>query len=54
MVVNAAKAASVQAIDTVFSDVDDMEGLYENVKQAKAMGFDGKGCIHPRQIKGCA
>ncbi|MDP8241702.1 MAG: citrate lyase acyl carrier protein [Candidatus Celaenobacter antarcticus] len=51
MVVNAAKAASVQAIDTVFSDVDDMEGLYENVKQAKAMGFDGKGCIHPRQIK---
>jgi len=51
MVVNAAKAARVQAIDTVFSDVDDMEGLYENVKQAKAMGFDGKGCIHPRQIK---
>ena len=51
MVVNAAKAAGVQAIDTVFSDVGDMDGLYENVKQAKAMGFDGKGCIHPRQIK---
>ncbi len=51
MVVNAAKAAGVQAIDTVFSDVNDMEGLFENVKQAKAMGFDGKGCIHPRQIR---
>ncbi|HEX37848.1 MAG TPA: citrate lyase subunit gamma [Candidatus Cloacimonetes bacterium] len=51
MVLNAAKAAGVQAIDTVYSDVDDMEGLYENVKQAKSMGFDGKGCIHPSQIK---
>ncbi|MBN2018385.1 MAG: HpcH/HpaI aldolase/citrate lyase family protein [Candidatus Cloacimonetes bacterium] len=51
MVVNAAKAAGKQAIDTVFSDVNDMEGLYENVKQAKALGFDGKGCIHPRQIR---
>jgi len=51
MVVNAAKAAGVQAIDTVFSDVNDMEGLFKNVKQAKAMGFDGKGCIHPRQIR---
>ncbi|HHE40445.1 MAG TPA: citrate lyase acyl carrier protein [Candidatus Cloacimonetes bacterium] len=51
MVINAAKAAGVQAIDTVFSDVNDMEGLFENVNQAKAMGFDGKGCIHPRQIR---
>jgi len=51
MVVNAAKAAGIQAIDTVFSYVNDMVGLYENVKQAKALGFDGKGCIHPRQIK---
>ena len=51
MVINAAKAAGVQAIDTVFSDVNDMTGLYENVKQAKALGFDGKGCIHPRQIR---
>ena len=51
MVLNAAKAAGVQAIDTVYSNVDDMEGLYANVKQAKSMGFDGKGCIHPRQIR---
>jgi citrate lyase subunit beta/citryl-CoA lyase len=51
MIVNAAKAAGVQAIDTVFSDVEDMEGLRASVLEAKALGFEGKGCIHPRQIK---
>jgi len=50
-VVNAAKAAGVQAIDTVFSDVDDMDGLLNSVFEAKSIGFEGKGCIHPRQIK---
>jgi len=50
MVVNAARAARIQPIDTVFSDVADMEGLKASVKEAKALGFDGKGCIHPRQI----
>lgn len=48
--VNAAKAAGIQAIDSVFSDVDDMEGLRDNVIRSRAMGFDGMGCIHPRQI----
>jgi citrate lyase subunit beta/citryl-CoA lyase len=51
MLVNAARAAGIQAIDTVFSDVDDMEGLRESVLEAKALGFDGKGCIHPRQVR---
>lgn len=51
MLVNAAKAAGIQAIDTVFSDVSDMEGLRTSVLEAKALGFEGKGCIHPRQIK---
>lgn len=49
-VVNAARAAGVQPIDTVFSDVTDMEGLLASVREAKGLGFDGKGCIHPRQI----
>ena len=49
--INAAKAAGVQAIDTVFSDVSDMEGLRQSVYEAKSLGFEGKGCIHPRQIK---
>ncbi|MFH2031468.1 MAG: aldolase/citrate lyase family protein, partial [Bacteroidota bacterium] len=51
MVVNAAKAAGIQAIDTVFSDVADMEALRDSVTQAKNLGFEGKGCIHPRQIQ---
>ena len=51
MVVNAARAAGIQAIDTVFSDVADMEALRESVIEAKSLGFEGKGCIHPRQIK---
>jgi len=51
MLVNAAKANGVLAIDTVYSDVSDMDGLRESVLEAKALGFDGKGCIHPRQIR---
>jgi citrate lyase subunit beta/citryl-CoA lyase len=51
MIVNAAKAVGIQAIDTVYSDVENMEGLRNSVLEAKAMGFEGKGCIHPRQIK---
>ncbi len=50
MVVNAARAAGIQPIDSVFSDVGDMEGLKQNVLNSKALGFDGMGCIHPRQI----
>lgn len=50
-VVNAAKAAGVQAIDSVFSDVADMEGLRKWGEQSRAMGFEGMGCIHPLQIQ---
>ena len=49
--VNACKAAGIQAIDSVFSDVGDMEGLRQNVKISRSLGFEGMGCIHPRQIK---
>ncbi len=49
--INAARSANIQAIDTVFSDVADEISLRKSVKEAKKMGFDGKGCIHPRQIK---
>jgi citrate lyase subunit beta/citryl-CoA lyase len=50
MVVNAARAAGIQPIDSVFSDVSDMDTLAANVKKSKSLGFDGMGCIHPRQI----
>ncbi len=48
--VNACKAAGIQPIDSVFSDVGDEEGLRKTVKESKMLGFEGIGCIHPRQI----
>jgi citrate lyase subunit beta / citryl-CoA lyase len=48
--VNACKAARIQPIDSVFSDVSDMDALRETVKVSKSLGFEGMGCIHPRQI----
>lgn len=50
-VVNAARAAGIQPIDTVFSDVTDVKGLKASVQEAKLLGFEGKGCIHPQQIQ---
>ncbi|MFQ5741468.1 MAG: aldolase/citrate lyase family protein [Acidobacteriota bacterium] len=48
--INAARAAGVQAIDSVFSDVMDMEGLGRWAEASRQLGFEGMGCIHPRQI----
>jgi len=50
-IINAARAAGIQPIDSVFSDVSDLEALKNNVLESKSLGFDGMGCIHPRQIK---
>ncbi len=49
--VNAARAAGVQAIDSVYGDVADEEGLLAWGRRARAMGFQGMGCVHPRQIR---
>jgi citrate lyase subunit beta/citryl-CoA lyase len=50
-VVNAAHAAHIQAIDSVFGDVADMDGLLRWAEASRAMGFQGMGCIHPMQIE---
>lgn len=49
-VVNAAHAAGVQAIDSVFGDVGDMEGLHAWGLNSRSLGFEGMGCVHPGQI----
>jgi citrate lyase subunit beta/citryl-CoA lyase len=49
--VNAAHAARVQAIDSVYGDVADTEGLLHWGEASRAMGFEGMGCIHPVQIE---
>ena len=50
-VVNAAHAARVQAIDSVYGDVVDTDGLLHWGEASRAMGFEGMGCIHPVQIE---
>ncbi len=49
--INACKAAGIQPIDSVYSDVGDMQGLHDHVRVSKSLGFEGMGVIHPRQIK---
>lgn len=46
----AARDAEIPCMDTVFSDVNDMEGFVEEVTRSRDMGFDGKSVIHPKQI----
>lgn len=50
-VANAAHAAHVQAIDSVYGDVADSDGLLRWGEASRAMGFVGMGCIHPIQIE---
>ncbi|MBE3072132.1 MAG: HpcH/HpaI aldolase/citrate lyase family protein [Acidobacteria bacterium] len=50
-VVWAAKAAGVQAIDSVFSDVNDVDGLRAETALVKTLGFTGKSLVNPRQIE---
>ncbi|QIK56939.1 citrate (pro-3S)-lyase subunit beta [Erysipelothrix sp. HDW6A] len=50
MIVHAARAAGVAAVDTVFSDVNDLETLEKETELIRQLGFDGKSVINPRQI----
>ncbi|MCK9191960.1 MAG: aldolase/citrate lyase family protein [Sphaerochaetaceae bacterium] len=51
MILMAARSAGISAIDTVFSDLNDMEGFRSEVEMIKQLGFDGKSIINPRQIE---
>lgn len=50
MILHAARAAGIAAIDTVYSDIENVEGFKEEVQRIKQLGFDGKSVINPRQI----
>ncbi|MBR7927928.1 citrate (pro-3S)-lyase subunit beta [Aerococcaceae bacterium zg-ZUI334] len=50
MILHAARAAGIAAIDTVYSDVNNTEGFQREVSLIKQLGFDGKSVINPRQI----
>jgi len=47
----AASAAGVEAIDTVYTDIPDLEGLGRECREGVAMSFTGKISIHPNQIE---
>jgi citrate lyase subunit beta/citryl-CoA lyase len=49
-VVNAAHAAGLQAIDSVFGDAGDLDGLRAWGLNSRALGFEGMGCVIPAQI----
>jgi citrate lyase subunit beta/citryl-CoA lyase len=47
----ASRAAGLQApLDTAFTDILNIDGLWATTRQAKALGFAGKTCIHPSQL----
>ena len=50
MILNAARAAGIAALDTVYSDVNNEEGFVAEATIIKKLGFDGKSIINPRQI----
>ncbi len=50
MILHAARAAGIAAIDTVFSDINDTDGFLAETTRIKQLGFDGKSVINPRQI----
>ena len=51
MILNAARAAGIDALDTVFSDINNEEGFIAEATVIKKMGFSGKSIINPRQIE---
>jgi len=51
MILQAARAAGIAALDTVYSDVNNEEGFRKEVALIKQLGFDGKSIINPRQIQ---
>lgn len=51
LILFAARAAGIDAVDTVYSDINDEEGFINEVKLIKQLGFDGKSIINPRQIE---
>ena len=50
MILNAARSAGIDALDTVYSDVNNEEGFIREATMIKKMGFSGKSIINPRQI----
>ncbi len=53
MTVMAARMAGLAALDGVFNDIGDADGLAKECRQGRMLGFDGKTLIHPSQLEEC-
>jgi citrate lyase subunit beta/citryl-CoA lyase len=53
LLVMAARAYGLAVLDGVYNELDDLDGLTRQCRQARAFGFDGKTLIHPSQIAPC-
>jgi len=49
-VVHASASAGLDVIDVPYLDLDDPEGMRVEAERVRALGFAGKGSIHPKQI----
>jgi citrate lyase subunit beta / citryl-CoA lyase len=50
-IVSAARACDIDVYDTPFTDIEDLNGMYEDAKLAKSLGFSGKAVISPRHVE---
>jgi len=53
MIVLAAAECGVAALDSAFVHIDDRKGFAADAREARALGFSGKSCIHPSQVEDC-
>ena len=51
--VGAAREAGIAAYDSAYAEIDDLAGFAAWAREAKACGFAGKSCVHPRQVAPC-
>jgi citrate lyase beta subunit len=52
-IVLAARAAQIPVFDGVYNDLEDLDGFAGECADGRALGFDGKSLIHPKQIEAC-
>jgi len=50
-IVIAARSAGIEPLDSVFSNIDDTEGLIGACRRSRSLGFSGRGAIHPNQVE---
>jgi citrate lyase subunit beta/citryl-CoA lyase len=53
LILLAARSAGIPAFDGVFNTLDDAERFASESREGRALGFDGKSLIHPKQIEAC-